>query len=338
MTISKNGSFFLVGLLTGFLLAIGGVAFYLANQTAPSGHVRVLKLAHGLDATHPVHLGLVFMAERVQEKSGGTVEVQIFPGGVLGSETDNIEQVQRGALAMTKVSAAALESFVPEMALFGLPHLFNDADHFWRVLQSPLGQELLTLGTSQGLRGLCYYDAGARSFYMTDKPILTPDDLQGEKIRVMQTHTAMDMVKIMGGSPTPISWGELYTSLQQGIVDGAENNPPSFYTSHHYEVCKYFSLNEHTRIPDMLVISEVTWNALPLEVQHWIKEAAEESTLYQRKLWQEGTEVALAAVQKEGVKLFYPDTKPFQAKVQPLLDAYQGTPIGALIRRIRETP
>jgi len=334
---NKGVSFFLVGLFTGLIVALGGFTLYVRTcGVGGSGDKVVLKLGHGLDPSHPVHKGMVFMAERLKEKSGGKVELQIFSGGVLGSETENIEQIQRSALAITKVSAAAMESFIPEMAVFSLPYIFRDETHYWHVLSSPLGKELLTLGEDKGLRGLCYYDSGSRNFYTVSKPILTPDDLKGEKIRVIQSRTSMDMIEMLGGSPTPISWGELYTSLQQGVVDGAENNLPSFYTSRHYEICKYLSMDEHTRIPDILFISVKIWNGLSPQVQQWLQEAADESSVYQRQLWKEGTEEALEAVKEKGVKIFYPDKAPFVEKVQPLMDRYKGTRIGELVQKIRD--
>jgi tripartite ATP-independent transporter DctP family solute receptor len=279
---------------------------------------------------------MMFMAELLAEKSGGKVTLQIIAGGVLGSEKDNLEQLGQGALALTKVSAAAMESFIPEMAVFGLPYIFRNETHYWNVLTSPLGRELLTLGNASGLRGLCYYDSGSRNFYTVKKPILTPDDLNGQKIRVMESRTAMDMIQVMGGAPTPISWGELYTSLQQGVVDGAENNPPSFSTSRHYEVCKYFSMDEHTRIPDVLLINATVWDSLPVEVQKWLQEAADESSVYQRQLWRIETQKSLELVQEKGVEILYPDKSPFVEKVRPLIERYNGTRIGELVQKIQD--
>lgn len=333
----KSVSFFAVGLVTGLIVAVSGFTLYVRNLDFSGSDKIVLKLAHGLDPSHPVHQGMLYMAEQFEKKSGGRATIQVIPGGVLGSERDNIEQLQKGSLAMTKVSAAAMEIFIPEMAVFGLPYIFRDHDHFWRVLNSPVGRELLTMGNEAGLRGLCYYDSGSRNFYTTQKPILSPDDLRGLKIRVMESRTAMDMIRVMGGEPTPISWGELYTSLQQGVIDGAENNPPSFYTSRHYEVCKYFSMDEHTRIPDVLLINADVWESLPPEVQRWLQEAADESSVYQRKLWAIETEKALEEVQKRGVEVFYPDLKPFVEKVQPLIQRYNDTPVGEFVKRIQET-
>jgi tripartite ATP-independent transporter DctP family solute receptor len=298
--------------------------------------VTVLKLAHGLDVTHPVHQGMVFMAERVKEKSGGKLRVDIYPNEQLGTERECIEQIQLGALAMTKTSTGPMEGFVPQMRVFGLPYLFRDDEHMWKVLKGPIGKELLAAGVPKGLKGLCYYDAGARSFYTTDKKLETPEDLAGMKIRVMQSEMCMKMVSAMGGSPTPIPWGELYTSLQQGVVDGAENNPPSFHTSKHYEICKYYILDEHLRLPDMLLIGTKAWNKLSPEHQRILQEAVDESVVEQRKLWAESVAEALKVVEAAGVTISRPDKQPFRAAVQPIWDEVAGTAIGELAKRIQE--
>jgi len=304
-----------------------------ALSTSTQGKI-VLKLAHGLDPSHPVHKAMLYMADRLRRKSGGTAELQIFSGGILGNETENIAQLQRGALAMTKVSAAAVENFVPEMAVFSLPYIFRDSDHYWRVLDGPIGRKLLASGEKSGLKGLCYYDAGSRNFYMISKPVLSPADLAGTKIRVMRSKTCMDTIEVLGAAPTPVPWGELYTALQQKMVDGAENNLPSFYTSRHYEVCKFFSMDEHTRIPDILMVSTSVWNELPPRVQRWLQEAADESSKYQRQLWLEYDAETLKTVEAKGVKVYYPDKAPFAEKVMPLLKACEGTPIGTLLQEI----
>ena len=334
----KAVSFFTLGIIVGVVLATG--IFSILSRSTPGmpdgGRKVVLKLAHVLDQSHPVHVAMVYMADRIDEKSGGLVELQIFPNGQLGSESDSIEQVQRGALAMVKTSVAPLEGFIPEMALFGLPYLFRDEDHFWNVLLGDVGKELLAAGGSVGIKGLCYYDSGSRSFYTIDGPILTPDDLAGKKIRVMRSRTSMDMISQMGGAPTPIPWGELYTALQQGMVDGAENNPPSLYTSRHFEVTKHYSLDEHARIPDIVLMSKDIWESLSPQIQHWVQEAADESVEFQRKLWKEETQKNLDDLQEAGVTVYYPDKAPFVEKVKPMLERFQGTKIGELIERVRE--
>jgi len=337
---SKSASIFLVGLLAGVLLATGGFALFIRHQNLSGqegGRRTALKLGHSLDISHPVHGGMVYMSKRLAEKSGGSVVLEIYPNGQLGSETECIEQLQRGALAMTKTSAAPMEGFIPEMGVFGIPYVFRDSDHYWRVLEGAVGKELALAGQRVGLRGLCYYDAGSRSFYTIDRPVMRPEDLEGLKIRVMKSNTMMDMVEALGGAPTPIPWGELYTALQQKMVDGAENNPPSFYTNRHFEVARHFSIDEHSRVPDILLVSTVVWGRLPAHVQQWVQEAADESSRYQRRLWAQKTEEALDAVRKEGVEVYYPDKAPFAARVERMHRSYDGTAVGDLMRRIVET-
>ncbi len=299
--------------------------------------VIVLKLAHGLDLQHPVHIAMEYMGERLREKSNGKITLEIFPSEQLGSEREMIEQVQLGCIDMVKVSTSPLESFIPVMGVFSVPYIFRDSDHFWRVMNGPVGKRILLTGEKVGLMGLCYYDSGSRSFYTTNKPILSPEDLSGMKIRVQQSRTSMDMVQALGASPTPIEWGELYTALQQGVVDGAENNPPSFYTSRHYEVCKHYALDEHTRVPDIILISAVVWNDFSEDVRQIIQEAADESVVFQRKLWDEMTAESLAEVESAGCTIYYPEKGPFVASVAEMHRSYDGTEIGALIQQIVES-
>lgn len=306
------------------------------NSCQNTDKQKALKLAHGLDPSHPVHKGMVFMADKLKEKSGGKLTMSIYPSGQLGSEQQCVELLQIGSLAITKVSAAVLESFTNNFQVLGLPYVFRSKEHSFRVLDGEIGKRLLTSTEKYKIRGLCFYDAGARSFYTIDKQLNTPEDLKGMKIRVMKSQTAMNMVKAMGGSPTPISYGELYTALQSGVVDGAENNPPSFYTSRHYEVCKQYILDEHTRVPDVMVISTVVWNSLTEQEKEWLQEAANESVIAQREFWAASEEESLRIVQEEGVTITYPDQEPFHAKVQDMLNSYQSEPeLYSLIQQIQ---
>jgi tripartite ATP-independent transporter DctP family solute receptor len=298
---------------------------------------RILKLAHGLDTNHPVHKGMEYMADRLKEISDGQMEIQIYPSGQLGPERTCVELLQIGSLAITKVSAAVMEGFAPNYRVLGLPYIFRDDEHAYSVLDGEIGKELLIEGEEYWLRGLCFYDAGSRSFYTIDKPVLSPDDLKGLKIRVMKSNTAVNMVRTLGGAPTPISWGELYTALQGGVVDGAENNPPSFYTSHHYEVCKHYSINEHTSVPDVLLISTHVWKKLNDEEKKWLQQAVDESVPVQRKYWKESVEEAMREVQKAGVTIYFPDKEPFAEMVEKMYDDYASDEeLYSYIERIRE--
>lgn len=283
-----------------------------------TGDKRIIKLGHGLGITHPVHEAMLFLAKKVEEKSGGKMVVKIYPNQQLGSERELVELLQIGSLGMTKVSSAALEGFAPTMQVFGMPYLFRDDAHQLAVLQGEIGKKLLLDPQKYLLRGLCYYDSGKRSFYTKDKPVETPADLAGLKIRVMESNTASNMVKSLGGSPTPVSYGELYTALQQGIVDGAENNAPSLYTSKHYEVCKFYSIDEHTALPDVMIVSTKVWESLSEEEQQWLQEAADESATYEYKIWAEATEESLNELKKAGVTISYPDKEPFRAAVESM--------------------
>ncbi len=298
--------------------------------------IKTIKLAHGLDVSHPVHKGMVFMAEELERVSKGKMIMDIYPSGQLGSERQLLELLQIGSLDITKVSASAVENFVPNMKVLGLPYLFRDEDHQWKVLLGDVGEELLADGANYWLRGLCFYDAGSRSFYTKERPIRSPDDLKGQKIRVMNSQTALQMVKAMGGAPTPIAYGELYTALQQGVVDGAENNPPSFYTSHHYEVCKYYSIDQHTSVPDVLFISTHTYHKLTDQQKTWLKAAVDASVPEQRRLWKEAVEEAMAAVTEAGVEIIHPDKAPFAEKVADIFESYKDeTEVYNLIQRIQ---
>ena len=299
--------------------------------------VRELKLAHGLNTGHPVHLGMVYLAERVKDLSNGQLIIRIYPNQQLGTERQTLELLQLGSVEMTKVSVSVMENFSPDIKVLGLPYLFRDRHHLYRVLDGPIGQALLDGSARYWLKGLTYFDAGARSFYTKTRPIHSPEDLEGLKIRVQESKTAMDMVKAFNASPTPISWGELYSALQQGIVDGAENNPPSFYTSRHYELCKYYTLNEHTAVPDILVISTHAWNRLSEVEKEWMSEAAKDAGQYQRIIWQKSEEESLAAVEKAGVLIIRPDKSLFAQKTLHLFEEYRDDPhIYDMIRSIRK--
>ena len=287
--------------------------------------ITTLRLAHSLDVSHPVHKGMEYMAKRARELSDGNLRIKIYPSSQLGSERECLEMLQIGSLAMTKVSSAVMQSFVPEYKALGMPYIFRDLQHYHKVLDGPIGEKILGSGTEYWLQGLGFYDAGSRSFYTIDKPIRKPSDLKGMKIRVMQSITSVKMVQAMGGSPTPISWGELYTALQNGVVDGAENNLPSLHTSHQYEVADYFSMNKHTSIPDVLLMSTHILENLSEQEKQWLQQAAEESVEKQREYWQEAQKKALNVIKEAGVEVIRPDPEPFRESVQSVYSYIERT-------------
>jgi tripartite ATP-independent transporter DctP family solute receptor len=337
---SKSISFFIVGILAGVVAAGGWFSWLGASKKQVDSGVRVLKIAHSLPISHPVHKGLEEFKRVAEERSGGRIKLNIFPSEQLGNETQCLEKVQAGTLDITKVSAAAIGNFVPSYQIFGLPYLFKDEAHYWKVLEGPVGAEMLDVlktrgdGSPSGLQGLGYFDSGSRSFY-TVKPVASPADLKGKKIRVMADQVAMDMVQAMGGSPTPISFGELYTALKQGTVDGAENNPPSFVSSRHYEICKNYVLDHHSRIPDVILISSKVWDTLGSEEREWLRAAMDEATRFQRELWKVETENSLKQLREEGVNIIEPDGESFRAASASIIEKYTNETTRPLIEKIR---
>jgi tripartite ATP-independent transporter DctP family solute receptor len=282
-----------------------------------------------------------FMASDVERRSGGRLRVEIYADGQLGPERDLIELIQIGSLAMTKVSTAPLESFSPLIKVFSLPYLFRDREHFWEMADGPIGRELLDASTPYRLKGLCYFDAGARSFYISrkrDVAVRTPADLDGLSIRVQRSRTAVRLVELLGAKPVPIPFGELYTALDTGTVDGAENNPPSLYTTRQYEVTATYALDEHTIVPDILIIGVDTWNRLSAEEQSWLQAAADAASHYQRQLWAEAEAEMLAIIEDSGVHVIRDvDKDAFRRKTAPMYEdeEFAQPEVRELIRRIR---
>ena len=311
---------------------------FLFTSCQESENVKIIRLGHGLSTTHSVHQAMVYMDSVLRVKSNGKMKIQIYPSEQLGTERQCLELLQIGSLDMTKVSTGSLENFSPNIKVFGLPFLFRDRQHSYSVLDGPIGRDLLSGTEKYWLKGLAYYDAGARSFYTKEKKINSPEDLDGLKIRVMESKTAFDMVKALGGSPTPISFGELYTSLQQGVVDGAENNPPSFYLSRHYEVCKYYTLDEHTILPDVLLMSTHIWDSFSDKERGWLSQAVKESITEQRKLWAKSEKQSLDAVKEAGVEIIIPDKTLFSKKSKIILESYKEDEVlYDFINRIKNT-
>lgn len=298
------------------------ILFISITSCEKKDNTKVLYLAHSLPQTHPVHKGILEFQKALEKKSNGTLKVKIFPDAQLGSEREVLELLQIGSVAATKVSAATLSNFVPEYHLLGIPYLFRDKQHQFDVLEGPIGKSILEKGSKFWLRGLCYYDAGSRSFYTSEKAIRTPDDLKGLKIRVMNNQMAINMVNAMGGSATPLAYGELYTAIQQGVVDGAENNPPSFVSSNHYEISKYYTLDQHSAVPDVLLIGTKYWDKLSEEEKKWVQEAADESAQAQKKFWNDSVEESMRIANEAGVEVIIPDISLFAEKSKSVVEEF----------------
>ncbi len=322
--------------LPGLCLAMLVVLTSACRPEKTEGHV--LRVAHPLDSTHPNHQTLEFFAQEIQQRSSGAMSVEIYPGGQLGNSREVLELLQVGSLDMTVASAASVESFVSTFRVFGLPYLFRDRAHRLEIFRSPVGQELLEAGIPSRLRGLAYLDAGSRSFYTKDAVVKSPDDLKGKKIRVMNSPMAIATIRALGASPTPIAWGELYTALQQGVVDAAENNPPSFLTSRHYEITPFFSLDETTSIPDLIVIGEASWQRLSEQQQEWVQASAQAAAEFQYELWAESVEEALTQLEAANITIHRPDKTPFIEAVQPLYEEFRknAPELDELIQAIRQ--
>lgn len=286
------------------------------SSTNESG-VFNLKLAHGLAEDHAVHIALTAWAEKVKEKSGGTINIEIFPNGTLGSETDNIIQIRAGALDMTKVSASVLGNFRSEWDVVSVPYVFNDKEHFYNVMDGEIAQELYGLTSDKGFIGLTWLDSGARSFYTANKAIREPSDLQGLKIRTMDSQMAINMMKALGGSATITTYSEVYSSMQTGNIDGAENNITAMRD--HSDVTQYYCFDEHTRIPDIIVISTKVWDAMTPEQQEIMRTTAAEMTEEYKTAWADFEDEIRALAEDNGVEFIEDvDIPAFQEACQSI--------------------
>lgn len=292
------------------------------------------RLAHNLDTSHVMHQAFEHMAEELESLSDGAMKVRIFPNNQMGSERETTELLQNGALDMAKGSGGALEPFADSYTVFSLPYLFNDQEHFNDIIYGEIGKEIMTSTEDKGFISIGAYMAGTRSFYAT-KPIESPADLKGMKIRVQSSPTVVRMMELLGASPTPMPFGEVYTALQQGVVDGAENNVPSYVHTRHLEQAPYFSEDEHTSIPDFLLISTSTLESLDDEQSELLMQAVSSSETYQQKLWEEIDSQAREEAEEMGATFVEVDKSSFQAAVKPMLEEFRNnTEHGDLLDRI----
>ena len=307
-------------------LALSGCASTGASTSAQATaeNPMVLTLAHGLSETHTVHIAMEEFAQKVQERTDGRIQVKIFPNGQLGSETENMEQLMAGVIAMTKVSAPGLATYNEAYHTFGLPYLFDDTEDFYHKMDSQAMRDFFLSTEEDGFVTITYYTSGARSFYTKDKPIRTPEDLKGLKIRVQDMQSQTDMMEALGGVPVTMSYGDVYTSLQTGIIDGAESNETALTTGKHGEVCKVFSYDEHAMIPDVLVMSAQIWNNISPEDQQIILEAAYESTDSHKIAWDIATQEAIDEAANDMGVTFVTDVdkEAFREATAALVDEY----------------
>ncbi|MCC8074405.1 MAG: TRAP transporter substrate-binding protein [Clostridiales bacterium] len=270
-----------------------------------------LVLSHGLAEDHAIHIQLTSFAEDVAEQSGGTINITIKANGTLGSESDNIASIQAGALEMAKVSASTLSNFNSTWDVASLPYLFESEEHYFEVMDGEIGETLMGLTESDGFIGLTWFDSGARSFYTADTPIYSPDDLKGLKIRTMDSTIATNMMAALGGSSTVMSYSEVYTAMQNGTIDGAENNITAMRD--HSDVTQYYCYDEHTRIPDILVISTSTWNSMSENQQNILKSCAQAATEEYKTAWDEFEEECEADAIANGVTFIESDEMDIEA-------------------------
>ena len=243
-----------------------------SNSGDQGSSQKTLKLSHTLAEDHAVHIAMTAFAKAVEEATNGEVKIQIFANGTLGNEVDNIASMKAGTLDMAKVSAATLGNYYEKWNAMSVPYVFNNKDHFFKVMDSQIIEDLYMETAGDGYVGLTWLDSGSRSFYTKSTPIHTPADLKGLKIRTMDSQMAIDMMTALGGSSVPMGYGDIYNSLQTGVIDGAENNPTALRD--HGEVAKFYSYDEHTIIPDIVLISTKAWNSLTEDQQKAIKKAA----------------------------------------------------------------
>jgi len=272
-------------------------------------HVEDYPVSHGMEA---------FIAE-VTEKTDGALSGKVYHGGVLGSQPDAIEQVRLGALDFGVFSLGPMGQAVPETNVVSLPFIFKSVPDMYRLMDGEAGEAVSAGLAAKGIIALGYYDAGARSFYNSKNPINTPDDVKGLKVRVMNNDLFVGMVESMGGNATPMAFAEVYQSLKTGVVDGAENNPPSYESTNHYEVASFYSLSQHLIIPECLCMSKKTWDGLTADQQEVVREAGRKSTALQRELWQAREAASMKTVLDAGVVVNeIEDKSAFQAAMTPV--------------------
>jgi TRAP-type transport system periplasmic protein len=288
---------------------------------------------------YPTVEGVKAMAAEVQERTEGRVCIEVFPSTQLGEERDTIEQTQFGVIDMVRASFGTFNDIVPVTQTFSLPYLFRDVNHMHAVMDGPIGEEIGAAFEERDLVALAYYDGGSRSFYNSQKPIQSIADLEGMKFRVMQNDVFVDMMSALGANATPMPYGEVYSAIQTGVIDGAENNFPSYDSSGHSEVAKYFTLDQHLMVPELVAMSKASWDKLSPEDQQVLREAARNSATVQRELWAAQERASEEKVIAAGAEIIRDiDKTPFIEAMAPVYEKYVTTPEAQdLVERIQAT-
>ena len=314
------------------LVAAGAVEPAVAQQKM------VLKAADVHPLGYPTVEAIQRMGKKLEEATGGRLSIQMYGSMQLGGEKEMIEQAQVGALQIARVSVGALGPVVDDLNVINLPFLFRDTAHMHKVIDGEIGQELLDkVSNNPNVRliGLCWMDAGARSMYDTKRPIRSIEDLKGLKVRVMGNPMFVDMMNALGGNGVAMGYDQVFSALQTGVVDGAENNPPSFVFDNHYQVAKYYTLTEHLIVPEILVLSRKTWDALSAEEREQVRKFAREAQLEERGLWTAYEKQAIDKAKAAGIEIIeIADKAPFQAAVKPVWDKY-APQFSDIIKRIQ---
>lgn len=293
------------------------------SDSTSSDEVITLKLAENQPEDYPTTIGVKKFAEIVKEKTNGRYEIDVYAGAQLGDEKSVVEQLQLGSIDLTRVNATPLTEFSSDIGVLSLPYLFESEEAKWEELNGEFGRELLDTFDGSNLVGLAFYDSGERNIYNSVRPVETPEDLKGLKIRVQPSELAIDMFEAFGASATPMEYGEVYSAIQTGVIDGGENNYPSYYTSNHYEVAKYFTANKYTGPPELVMASQSLWDSLSDEDKDIFREAALESVQTQRDAWDELTQESIDAVTEAGSEILeITDFEPWRKAVEPIYEKY----------------
>ncbi len=288
-------------------------------SNAKDNDVRVMRVAHNQGESHPIHLALKEFENIVEKNTNSRIDIQVYPNELLGGQREVVELTQTGAVDIAVGSISLLESFNKLYSVFNLPYLFDSKEHYHAVMNDDeIMNEIYESTRESGFVGLTWFDAGSRNMYTTDKPIMKPEDLKGKKIRVQQSPTNIRMMELLGGAATPMNFGEVYTALQQKVIDGAENNELALTNNKHGEVAKYYSYNQHAMIPDILIMNSKLLDNLNEEDRNIILDAVNKINKFEVEAWEEKVEEAKKQSEKMGVEFYYPDLKPFKEKVFPL--------------------